>query len=259
MRAYLFGVADKDRALLRPWCIAFALFLCALFSKTVTATLPAAILLLIWWKRGHLRWSDVSPLVPFFIVGLVMAFQTGRLEVEHVGANPATIVELRLSPAQRLLIASRAIWFYAGKLIVPVNLAFIYPRWTSVEQSQPWLWLFTLATFAMIAALFMLRPRIGRGPLTAVLLFCGTLVPALGFVHVYPMRFSFVADHFQYHASIPLIILFVAVCARVLKPTAVPWAFTPLLCILTVLTFSRTQVYEYAETLWRDTLAKYPP
>ena len=38
-----------------------------------------------------------------------------------------------------------------------------------------------------------------------MLFFAGTLVPALGFFDVYPMRFSFVADHFQYLASAGLL------------------------------------------------------
>ena len=34
---------------------------------------------------------------------------------------------------------------------------------------------------------------------------CGTLFPALGFVNVFPFRYSFVADHFQYLASMPIL------------------------------------------------------
>ncbi len=49
--------------------------------------------------------------------------------------------------------------------------------------------------------------RIGRGPLAAVLIFGGVLVPALGFFNVYPFRYSLVADHFQYHASLALFAL----------------------------------------------------
>ena len=48
-----------------------------------------------------------------------------------------------------------------------------------------------------------------------MLIFGGVLVPALGFVDVYPMRFSFVADHFQYHASIALLALVAAIAADV--------------------------------------------
>ena len=41
----------------------------------------------------------------------------------------------------------------------------------------------------------------------AVLFFAITLVPALGFFDVFPFRYSYVADHFQYIASLGLITL----------------------------------------------------
>src|SRR5437762_11965158 len=34
-----------------------------------------------------------------------------------------------LGPIERILIASRAVWIYLGKLFWPSNLTFIYPRW----------------------------------------------------------------------------------------------------------------------------------
>src|SRR5262249_2078042 len=154
------------------------------------------------------------PLIPFFIAGIAMGFVTSYIEHNHVGADSTTIVELRFTILQRLMIAGRAVWFYAGRLLWPADLMFIYPRWPSVEQTQIWNLLFGALLVLVIASLFMLRHRIGRGPLVAVLLFCGTLFPALGFVNVYPMRFSFVADHFQYHASIALIVLVIATVWR---------------------------------------------
>jgi tetratricopeptide (TPR) repeat protein len=39
------------------------------------------------------------------------------------------------------------------------------------------------------------------------LVFGGVLTPAIGFLNVYPFRFSFVADHFQHHASLALFAL----------------------------------------------------
>ena len=47
-----------------------------------------------------------------------------------------------------------------------------------------------------------------------MILFGVTLAPALGFVNVYPFKFSFVADHFQYLASIAVIALVAAGIAR---------------------------------------------
>jgi len=52
--------------------LALIFFALALFSKTVTASLPAALLVVLWWKRGRINKRDVAPLVPFFAVGLVL-------------------------------------------------------------------------------------------------------------------------------------------------------------------------------------------
>src|SRR5580692_4775719 len=37
---------------------ALGLFVLALLTKTVTATLPAALLVVLWWKRGKLSWKE---------------------------------------------------------------------------------------------------------------------------------------------------------------------------------------------------------
>jgi tetratricopeptide (TPR) repeat protein len=226
------------------------LFVLALWSKTVTCSLPAAILLVVWWKRGRITWADVRPLVPFFVLGAASAMYTGYLERAHVGATGA---EFDFSPIDRVLIAGRAVWFYVWKLILPMNLSFIYPRW-EIESSKRWLFAFPLAAALLIVALFMLRRRIGRGPLAAVLFFGGTVLPALGFVNVYPMRYSFVADHFQYLASIGVIVLLVGALRRVTGKTT---PYMPVILIpLGLMTFAQARVYEDKLKLWTDTAAK---
>ena len=57
-----------------------------------------------------------------------------------------------------------------------------WPRWT------------------LAAIVWWQRRRIGRGPVAAIAMFLCGLFPALGFFDVYPFKFSFVADHFAYHA-----------------------------------------------------------
>ncbi|MBC8105857.1 MAG: tetratricopeptide repeat protein [Anaerolineae bacterium] len=263
LQVFLLRVTDIEKPTAPRWvlnpksyALALILFTCALFSKTVTASFPAAILVILWWKRGRITRRDVIPLAPFFLLGLLMSTVTSYLEHTHVGADGTKIVELNLSLIQRILIAGRAIWFYATKLIAPFNLTFIYPRWDSIDRIEPWLWIFPVAVIAVIVALFALRNRFGRGPLAASLLFCGTLVPALGFVNVYPMRFSYVADHFQYHASIALIALLAAIIWRVVGRVQPYVVSAVLLLPLLLLTYRQATIYDNAETLWRDTLSK---
>jgi hypothetical protein len=54
------------------------LFIAALLSKTVVATLPASILVILWWKRGKLALSDLWRTLPFFAMSLV-AWQLTQL------------------------------------------------------------------------------------------------------------------------------------------------------------------------------------
>ncbi len=52
-----------------PWAwyaLALVLYVCALWSKTVTASVPAVLLVIYWWKRGTLPWQEFGRLSPFF-------------------------------------------------------------------------------------------------------------------------------------------------------------------------------------------------
>jgi tetratricopeptide (TPR) repeat protein len=115
-----------------------------------------------------------------------------------------------------------------------------------------------------VALLWVARRRTGRAPLVAALFFAGTLAPALGFFNVYPMRFSYVADHFQYLASLGPIALAASgawLGLGRLDRRVRPAGAVALLVVVSVLgarTWSQTQVYHDQETLWRDTLRKNP-
>src|ERR1043166_1983285 len=215
LRAYLRWDSQDVGRTWTGYGLSLLLFICALLSKSVTAILPAVILVILWWKHGRIAMSDIARLIPFFLVGMALALHTAWLEKHHVGAER---VDWGLSVLDRFLIAGRVPWFYLYKILWPHGLIFFYPRWT-IDAGQWWQYLFPLATLASLAILWALRKRIGRGPLAAALIFCGTLFPVLGFLPVYPMIFSWVADHFQYLASIGMIALIVsAIAARVTSP-----------------------------------------
>ncbi len=228
------------------------LFFAALLSKSVTSTLPAVVLLLIWWKHGRIRWADFLPLIPMFVVGAAMGALTAWIERTHVGAVGPLF---DFTPLERLCIAGRAAWFYALKLAWPVPLIFIYPRWQYHVSHQYWLLLFPLLVFAVLLPLWLARRRITRGPLTAVLFFLGTLVPALGFTNVFPMRYSFVADHFQYLACIGPLSLIASLVSR---KTYGSIALSFVVACFCFLSMSQSLIYHDRLALWQDTLAKNP-
>jgi tetratricopeptide (TPR) repeat protein len=192
---------DTNRQKSKYW-LALVLFVAALLTKTVTATLPAALLVILWWKRGRLDWKrDVLPLLPWFAVGIPAGLFTAWVEKVYVGANGP---EFALSMTQRFLLAGRVIVFYTWKLLWPVNLIFSYPHWT-VDSASWWQYLYPAGVLGA-AIIFTLLVRHHRGPLAGFLFFIGTLFPVLGFLDVLPFRYSFVADHFQYLASLGVIV-----------------------------------------------------
>ncbi|MEE9393312.1 MAG: tetratricopeptide repeat protein [Planctomycetota bacterium] len=259
--AWLSFRSPPDRRRYWPaYALTLLLFAAAILSKTVTCTWPCVAALVIWWKSGRLRWRDLLELAPFLWLGVMQGLLTAKLETTHVLAVGEA---WDISFGERILIAGRAIWFYLGKVVWPYPLAFSYERWSL--STGAWMqWLAPIAVLVASLRLFICRHRWGRGPLVAWLIFIGTLFPALGFVNVYPMRFSFVADHFQYLAIAAAIAFLVGGGARVAaRRGRVGRALFFVLCLLLAAlaawrTAEQTRIYDSRETLWRDTIDKTP-
>jgi tetratricopeptide (TPR) repeat protein len=263
---YRFGprvVQTADDAAQEPvsflWlAIAVALFVASLLCKTVTITLIGVVLVISWWKTGRVSGRDFLGVAPLLCLGLPLALGTVMLEKEHVGAIGA---EWALGAADRIVLAGRVIVFYFTKLLWPTPLLFFYPRW-EVSAASAWQWLFPAAVAAALAVLWAARDTLGRGPLAATLIFIGMLFPALGFFDVFPFQYSFVADHFQYHASAAALAGLAAVATlavsrlsdarlRAIPPAA--W-----LAVLACITAAQTRVYIGVEPLYRHVLAHDP-
>ncbi len=247
----------------RAWlsyALALGFFLCALWSKTVTCSLPAALLIVLWWQRGRIGWRTVLPLLPLFVVGAGLGLLTAWMEKHVIGAKGN---DWTIPSHDRLLVAGRALWFYVGKLAWPADLAFFYPRW-DLDARVWWQWLYPAAAAATAATLWLTRGRLGKGPLAAALFFVATLFPALGFFDVYPFRYSFVADHFQYLASIGPVALAAAGAAGVARRfegrrRVVPAALAGVyLCVLGSLTWRQGGMYADLRTFYLTAIVRNP-
>lgn len=185
----------------RDYAVGSAAFAGALLAKTVVATVPGALLVVLWWRDGRIARRAWLGALPWLLVGGAMGAFTAHLEATLVGASETP---WQLVGSQRLQVAGRAVWFYLGTLLWPFGLCFNYPRW-HLDGSVLATWSPAIGAIVAVLAAWCLRGRIGRSPLAVLLLFGGILSPALGFLDVFPFRYSFVADHFAYHASLPVI------------------------------------------------------
>ena len=249
-----------------PWRygLALALLAAGMLAKNMVVTLPAALVILHWWRNGWampMRALLTRGLLvaPFFVVALGLV----AVDMWQVTTATPTTGAFDHSLVERLLIAARAAWFYVGKLAWPADLAVIYPRW-DIHAGDWAAWAGVVAWAALLAALCWWRDRLGRAPLAAVLFYGVTLSPTLGFVdHTY-MTFSYVADRYQYLAGIAVLALAVGGAAAGARRLPREWRVgaagaAPLaLLLLGALTWRQAGMYSDNVTLFRHVLAINP-
>jgi tetratricopeptide (TPR) repeat protein len=232
----------------------------ALCGKTTACTLPAALLLVLWLRHqpvGVTRWLQV---VPFLVLGMGMGLVTVWWERYHQGTEGGVF---SLGLGERFLIAGRAVWFYAGKLLWPVNLTFSYPRW-AINPSNPLAYGWLAAGVVAALVIYWARRFWGRSVEVAALFYVATLFPMLGFIMLYTFRYSFVADHYQYVACIgPLALVAAGISTGLSRlggsgPSLKAVVYGALVLGLGAMTWQRTAAFHDGQTLWRDTLAKNP-
>jgi tetratricopeptide (TPR) repeat protein len=244
-----------DGAGRRWWAASFGLHGLALLAKTTACTLPAAQLLVLWLRGRTIDARRIAQVLPFLAVGVAMGAFTILWERLHQGTQGE---RFELGLVESALVASRAVWFYLGKLLLPVGLTFSYPKF-AIDPGDPRDWAWLVAGGLLLATLWLARGRLGRGPLAAALFFVAMLSPVLGFIPLYTFLYSYVADHYQYVASLGPIALAAGAGAHALRGRRAGAVLAvALLAVLGVLTWRQSRVYESSETLWRDVIAKHP-
>src|SRR5205807_3748384 len=219
---------DQTRRL-RTYLLVGLLFTLGILAKAIVATVPAVVLILIWWKRGRVDWQrDVKPLLPFVVLAIAAGLLTAWMERAFSGAEGE---EFQLSVLDRFLIAGRAFWFYISKLLFPNDLSLIYPRW-KIDSNIWWQYLFPVAALGLFWSAWNQRKR-WRWFFAASLFFAVTMAPLLGFFNVGFFRLSFVADHFAYLPSLAVIVP-IAAGATYLSEHGSRWRF-PLNSLVVVL------------------------
>jgi len=242
------------------WYIASLLaFLLSLLSKTSVVMLPVILLGLAWWQRGIIVRKDFVRMIPFFALSLLMGLVTIWFQYNSAGADSIRTDSL----LSRLAIAGQAIWFYLYKAILPINLCFVYPRWET--GSHTWISFLPLIGLTVCFLCFwQYRKTWGKHCLFGLGYFVITLFPVLGFINIYFMKYSLVADHWQYPSLIGIISLLTGTATYIVnrwnKPLRSIGTITAIVVVgtLSLFTWKQSRVYKNEETLWKDTISKNP-
>lgn len=245
--AFLHAMDDNRRA----YGLSIVLFIAALLSKTSVVPMVAVLPMIMWWKRCSRE--RYRMLVPFAIAALVAAIASVWFQQHNVLYTDVVRSEGALS---RLAAAGMALWFYLGTQLFPFDLPIVYPRW-NVSGLNFFEWIPLLGAIAILAVLYARRDALGRGPITAAVCYVVLLAPVLGAFNIYFMRFSLVADHWQYLASIVVLAAVAAAASRL--PSRAFHPFAAIVVVVSVIfTWRQASLYTSSETLWRAAIDRNP-
>lgn len=252
----------------RYYLMAIGFFVCALLSKSVSVCFVCVPILYKWYKDGKVTWREVKISIPFVIIGLTAAINTIYIEANLAGAKGDA---WDLTILEKFVLSGRILLFYIYKLCVPFEFMSFYPRW-NVDTSVWWQWTFSIVSLFLLFSLVCYRNKIGRGPATLFIFYIISIFPALGFVNVYPMLFSFVADHFSYFSAPAILLLICATVILVLDKVdkKVPLLWTNIvkilkwsvLSIVIIFLCSKSMAlnhsYKNLFTFWEEVIRKNP-
>jgi len=265
------GVGKPRAPRLLYWC-SVGFFGLALLSKTAVAPLPLFLVGLAWWQQGRLTLKDVWRMAPFFVLAAGAGVMSWWFQIHQ--AIGASMLDVRDDSFwARLAGAGWAIWFYLYKALLPLHLSFVYPRW-KIDATQAISYVPGLLVVAVFVVGWWYRRRWGKAVLLGLGYFVAMLLPVLGFVNIYFMRYSLVADHWQYFAVLgPIAVAAMGVTLMLNRlpglagggkglwgggnPTLV-LVGAALVLVLGALTWRQALAYRDLKSLWTATVASNP-
>jgi len=201
----------------RRWYMAaVVLFMLGLLTKTAVVMWPLAMLVCVWWRQRKLEARDLLASVPFLAISFVLGVMGTLMRGEQLGIEFARDDGFM----SRLAIAGDAVWFYVFKALWPVELSVVYPRW-ELGHTEGLAFAPLVALIALFMVFWVYRKGWGAAPLAAGAYYFINLFPVLGFVAIMFMRYSLVADHWQY----------LALPGLLTKTAVVMWPLAMLVCV----------------------------
>jgi tetratricopeptide (TPR) repeat protein len=253
--AYLRYLDRMKWAWLGGTLLAFAL---SVASKPSAVVLPLTLLAIDFYRRRPIRVRVFLEKVPFFAISLAAGILTihaqevtGAIDTQHWGPS-----------LQKVVFACHGITMYAVKLFWPVHLSAIYP-YPGPAEGLGWQFYlaFGLVAIGLPAILYLCRRN--RPVLFGIAFFFVNIALVL---QVFTVGQAIMADRYTY---LPYVGLFLALAwwldegpaagsAGRAWRTLLAGTFLFLAPFSVVQTWKRCEVWKNSETLWNDTITKYP-
>jgi tetratricopeptide (TPR) repeat protein len=244
----------------RDYRISLACHGAALAAKASVVALPLVLLAYLFWRGSRPGKREALAIAPFLLLSLVFGLLVMHFQHQRALGDWEIVMPGLLS---RIGGAASAWWFYLGKVIWPLNLTTIYPRW-GIDPPRVGQLLSGLVAVAGLVALWRFPSPAARATAFGLTAYTLLLAPALGLIKMSFMRHGLVADHFQHLALPALAATLVCGGASLTAARSLVWrrAACGLLCVSGLVCFGlswqRAGLHANQEALWEDALIKNP-
>lgn len=230
-------------------------FILALLSKASVIMFPFTVLLYEWWKKDRINKYDFIKSIPLFIITLIASAVTIWFQKNYAIGNE--LIEIN-SYTERAIYSIYSILFYLKTILLPINVEPIYPKWSispiSINIIIVWI-IFLLLIFYI----YTKRTTYYKNIIFCLGFFIINLIPVLGIIPMYFLKYSWVADHFAYISLISICILvgsiiyklydyFAVRSVRIMRVYSLIIIFT--LGTLTYKSYSIAKYYKSDEIFW---------
>ena len=171
-------------------------FVLSLLSKINLIFLPVLMIGYQLVSEKNLKnFKNIALSFPFFLLSLLFGL-VNIFWYRDLSARPAVETILEKDFLFRFILVGQNFWFYLCKSLLPYPLMLVHPR-QSIDTANFWLYVpsITLIIFILITSFKIFYNRkislVTRGFLVSFFI----LIPVLGIVEIYFMRYSFVAEH----------------------------------------------------------------
>lgn len=234
--------------------LALLCYILGLMSKPMIVTLPFLLLLLDYWPLGRFtgKKSSIALILektPFLLLAGLSCGVT--LYAQQAGGSVASIAQI--SPVARIQNALISYLLYLWKILIPRDLAILYPH----PGTHP-TWLILLASVVLVAATASVLWWANRKPYLPVgwFWFLGMFVPVIGLIQV---GVQAMADRYTYLPMIGIYCCFAFLLHDILqtqKKTRFYSLITVvILCIFSLRTWQELQYWQNGRTLFARAIA----
>jgi protein O-mannosyl-transferase len=229
-------------------------FVLSLLSKGQAVTFPLALMIIDYIRNGKLSIKSVLVKAPLLILSLL----AGIVAIYAQREDNATELYIHYAIAGRIVVTGYAFAHYILKLILPVELAAVYPYPDNINGVFNYLvYLSLIIPIGFVVLIWVLRKN--RVVLSGLLFFLLNIVLLL---QLMPVGYAIIAERYTYLSYLGLFWATAYGIHYIIQKIATTRLVIITFCcgyviVLIYFCFERTHVWHDSSTLWEDELSQF--